>query len=167
MLDAVFAIMILTVGFMIISSSKPKLSDELPLSTISENIFGIMSSVKINEICTGCACSSQVLSDYCSHGKIKNPDETLLDYIGEMHNASISDEEIKNFYLDIISNFVRDDLYHTDLIIDGHVVYPNTGKNTSLELISGKRLAFGYNEDTLAGTVKYWGPYIIEVNVWK
>jgi hypothetical protein len=167
MMDVVFASMVLLIGFMIITSTRPREDDEIPLPQMSDSILDTISKIRIRDICEdNCVCSIPAFDDPCTVGLLNN-DSTIAQSLGQMYDAHISDEEIANVFIDVSNQLVREDIFNLDLIIDGRVIYSDSGKHESPEIITGKRMIFGYTEDKDLGSVTFWGPYVLEVNVWK
>ena len=167
-MDVVFASMILLIGFMIISSTRPRENEDIPLPIASDSILDSISRIRIRDVCnTDCNCSISVMESYCVSGIFLNKDATIAESLGEMKRTGKSDAVISLMFVNVTKKLVRQDIFGKNLIIDGHTVYSDPGKDSSPEIISGKRMVFGYYEDITTGDVTFWGPYILEVDVWK
>ncbi|MBT3720964.1 hypothetical protein HN789_06740 [archaeon] len=172
LMDAIFALVILMIGFMIISSSKPTETDDIPLALAAENFMDIMASVKLNEICYGCECSIQDVQQQCNNGDILNMDQSMLDYLGELYylydeGDILKRQELIDVFTGISDEIYREDLYGVELIIDNRQMYIDGDKINTPNLITSKRVLFGYIENSVNGQVTYWGPYSLEVNFWE
>ena len=168
LMDAIFALVILMIGFMVITSTKPSNIDEVPLAQVSENLVDILSSVKIKEICDEeCVCSNEMIETFCP--SIKNKDQTILDYLGELYNIDPlqTNQKAMRVFRSVIEDLYRKDLYGIELIINNHKLYGDGNKETSLNLITAKRVLFGFNENPTTGNLEFWGPYLLEINVWE
>ena len=165
-MDAIFAITILMVGFMLISSTNRYKQDNIPLETVSEHAMNLLSTVKIKELCdVDCSCSVDVLEDQCS--SIKNKDQTLINYFGEMYYRE-KNEKIEDLFTGLVEEgLYREDLYRVELRIENDPIFTQEGKTESSKLISSKRVVFGYYFDGITEKIEYWGPYILEVNLWQ
>ena len=107
-----------------------------------------------------------LLSGYCSGGDVKNSDQTLYDYFGELYyRGKITDAG--NLFSNITGSFYRKELFGVQLVIDRQNIYSDQGKAESEELISRKKVIFGFYEEKSTGVVRFWGPYVLEVNVWS
>ena len=167
MLDVVFASMILMIGFMIISSTKTREIDDIPLPQASEGIIDTISKIRLSEICDRCNCSISVIEDYCSRGLIRNMDATIAGSLGEMYHRGEDDEVIGEMFNMTSQKLFRKDIFSRDLSIDGRVIFSDQGKAESSEVISARRMIIGYYENRFTGEVTFWGPYVLEVSVWK
>lgn len=168
LMDAIFAMVILMIGFMIITSTKPNNADEIPLDQVSENIVDVLSAVKIDELCNDdCECSEQIIETFCP--TIKNKEQTILDYLGEVYDEDPLqlNNKAKRVFTNVIEDLYRQDLYGVELIIDNNQLYEDGDKEGSGNLITAKRVLFGYYEDSLNGDIDYWGPYLLEINIWE
>ena len=70
-------------------------------------------------------------------------------------------------FYNLTFDLFRHDLYGIELKIDNNQIYADPGKSTSKELISRKKIGFGYFERPSKGRVRFFGPYLIEVNLWE
>ncbi len=172
LIDAIFAVMILMIGFMIITSRKPTKLDEVPLSQVSENLMDIISTVRVDEICSeGCECTIPAIEPSCSTD-IRNKHSTILDNLGERYyfyeqgNPNIK-QRLRLFFQEITGSLYRNELYGIEVIVNGEQMYIEGDKSTSQYLITSKRVIFGYYENTVNGNVIFWGPYLTEVNMWE
>jgi len=174
-MDAIFAVVILTIGYLLISSNTPKVTTEVPLTMYLDNTMELLSTIKVDDLCidySTCACSNPKLSEYCNNNLILNANQTLLDYFGELYNTSNTEEAKELFYnLTVENNLFRQDIFGIEFNINGERIYSNTdtyaSKEQSRKLISSRKLIMGYYELPNTGEVKFWGPYIAEVNVWE
>jgi len=169
LMDVIFAIVILTIGYMMIASNRISVHDEVPLALVAENTMDLLSTVNINDLCDSeCECSDEIIEDLCTSGKILNKEQSLLDYFGEMKDNDEVDEEKYGdvLFSELINKTIRTDLFNAELVVDGVTLYEDPGRDKSLDLISSKKIGFGFYEDRAIGEVYYWGPYLIEVNIW-
>ena len=183
-MDAIFAIVILTIGYLMISSNTLRVTSEVPLTMYLDNTMEFLSTVKVYELCSdysSCTCSNVKLSEYCSNGLILNANQTLLDYFGELYYSPNPDPIAEAYFrllssdlfhnLTVENNLFRQDIFGVEFNIDGQKIYPNTdtypSKKQSKNLISSRKLILGYYERGDTGEVEFWGPYIAEVNVWE
>ncbi len=173
LMDGIFSIVILTIGFLIISSNKLQPGEELHLSIAAENTMNIFSSVRVNELCDeSCNCSIRKLQDYCYRNIILNKEQTLLDTLGELYFRNRKDDA--GMLFDNITSegdLFRKDLFEMEFRINKEKIYPDEDltqmKAESFELISSKKIIYGYYENALTGQVTFWGPYMAEVDVWR
>ena len=178
-----FAIVILTIGYLMISSNVPRVTSEVPLTMYLDNTMELLSTIRVYELCSDysqCICSNAKLSEYCEDGLILNANQTLLDYFGELYydpntgggnpfGMSLASALFQN--LTVENNLFRQDIFGIEFNIDGVKIYPtfdtDTSKKQSKNLISSRKLILGYYERGDTGEVEFWGPYIAEVNVWE
>lgn len=178
-MDGIFALMILMIGFLILTSSRHALPDETMLTAESENIMDVLADVKINDLCDvdTCTCSVQALSDLCDGGDIHNFDQLLMDYFGELfyrYDAapdslkSDIEQDINSLFRGLTEDLYRTDLYGIRLVIEDHGFYSDANPEQSKILYSSKKIVFGYyDQNTPDVDVVFWGPYILEVDLWK
>jgi hypothetical protein len=165
LMDGIFAIVILVIGFILITANQPRVETELNAKLISQNIIDIMSSIKIEDICNECMCTIQKISENCESLLVSNNKITLLDYMGELYFRNNID--LANItFTNITNDLYRHDLYEVELIVDDKVIKTDITKDKSRHLISRKKVLFGYFELD-DGTVEFWGPYMSEINVWE
>lgn len=169
LMDGIFAIVILVIGGLIVSSNTVRETSEIPLTMFLDNSVELLSSVKINELCNDeCFCSNKKLQEFCKNGLILNKGQTLIDYMGELYsqgdNLKISDL-FANLTLE--NNMFRQDVFSVELKIDDETIYfQGKTQEESKDLMSSKKVIFGYYE-LPTGIVEFWGPYIAEVNIWN
>jgi len=172
---AMFAIVILTIGYLMISSNVPRVTSEVPLTMYLDNTMELLSTVRVYELCldySQCICSNAKLSEYCNDGLILNANQTLLDYFGELYATNNEDDASELFHnLTVENNLFRQGIFGIEFNIDGVKIYPtfdtDTSKKQSKNLISSRKLILGYYERGDTGEVEFWGPYIAEVNIWE
>ena len=166
LLDGIFALIILVIGYLVISQARAMYTPEIPLYMVSENTMDLLSSIKINELCTGCSCTNQELQQQCS--SILNREQTLLDYLGELYHTN-KRSSAGQLFNSLTKDFIRQGVFNVEFRIDNNLIYsnlnPQPGKQEADTLISSKKVIFGFYQ-TPAGQVTFWGPYIAEVNVW-
>jgi hypothetical protein len=144
LLDGIFAIFILTIGYMMLTSEKSFSSSDVPLSASAEDGANILSSIKVSELCNQCSCSNSVLSDYCQRGIIKNRNQSLMDYFGELYYFGRIDdakelfENIRVLSLDDNAVIKSADIY-AEMVKKGNEI-----SNTDC-LIAGIALSNGVN----------------------
>lgn len=166
LLDGIFAIVILMIGFIIILSQKPVLESDTTLILTSENVMDLMSSIKINQLCNACQCSNQKLQEFCNQGLIKNQDQTFMDFLGELYFRN-NKPKANELFIDFSNKLIRQDLFGIELIINNEVISYDVEIEKSKKIISNKKLIFGFFESPDSGQVEFWGPYILEVNLWE
>ncbi|MCM2325561.1 MAG: hypothetical protein NDI94_03800 [Candidatus Woesearchaeota archaeon] len=161
-IDAIFAAIILSIGFMIISSgSKPR--DETPLPVVADNLLDIISRTKISDLCNQCVCTQAKLQETCA--LTKNYEQTILDHMTELYVLNRQDKA-RELFISFLP-LIRQDLYGVELRINNVQIYSDTGQEKTNALISRKKISFGYIETPATGAVTYFGPYLIEVNLWE
>jgi hypothetical protein len=165
MMDGMFAIVVLVIGLLIIISAKPVVTNELQVSMVSENVVGLLSQIKIKEMCDGCKCTNSKLREYCQTREIRNNESTLLGYFGELYSFGDKNHLLTDLFANLSDELYRDDLYGFQIKIENYSMYSDHGRDKSRNMISRKKMVFGYYEQG-NGIVKFWGPYNVEVNTW-
>jgi hypothetical protein len=166
MMDGMFAIVVLVIGLLIIMSTKPYATNEIQVSMVSENVVGLLSQVKIIDLCDGCKCTNAKLKELCQNSEIKNNESTLLGYFGELYSFGDKNHMITDLFSNLSNDLYRKDLYGSEIKIQNITLYSDSGIGTSRNLISRKKMVFGYYEQG-NGIVEFWGPYNVEVNTWE
>jgi hypothetical protein len=173
LMDGIFAVILLAIGLIIISSNRVEQSSEIPLSLSLDNSLDLLSSVKIVDICEGCSCSIKKMSELCLDNDLKNRQESLLDYIGELYSRGKKQEafmliEDISIEKDI---FKEKALFDVEIRINNDTVYPNIDlsdkKKKSKNLLSSRKIIFGYYENNVTGVISYWGPYEVREEIWE
>ena len=158
LIDVIFAVLILGIGFFLIVHKEPQ-KTEIPLLQNSENAIEFLSTIKGNEICNNCECNL-LLSKYCS-----NMNHTIIQIAGYLYSNSKKTEAgelIKNitYYL------IPKDMFSYEFIMNGETLVFQ-GEDNAKELISSKRVVFGYYENPENGEVLFFGPYLAELRMWR
>jgi len=195
MLDAGIAILILLVGYMLISSFTPQSTTDVFQETLANDLIELLATTKIQDLCTNieiCDCPDypELETNICPIQGL-NKNNSVLEMVGEMYNREFygpatPDYEYdfaRNFVLDVIGNTV-DPLFRTDLygvkieLIDSSPINPpiyiTTYADDNQKIINKlaiKRVIFGYIEDpsdsNINTAVQFWGPYTIQLEIWQ
>ncbi len=175
LMDAIFAVILLVIGLIIVSSNTREESTETSLAITMDNSISLLASLKVSDICNGCSCSIKKIEDLCTNNNIRNTDQSLLDYVGELYSRNKTDDAylvIKNISVEK-DIFREKELFGSEMSIEGRNIYPimtpevNLSKKQSQNLLSSRRIIFGYYEDALTGQVIYWGPYEVKLELWE
>jgi len=172
-LDGIFAVVILVIGLIMISSNIYTNPAEVPLISLSDDLLDLLSSTQVSELCYDyeeCICSNRKIEELCTNHLIFNPDQSILDYFGELYTKDYK-EIISQLYQNITKDIIKHNIIGSELIINDEKIYPNydttSSKNESDFLISSKRIIFSYYEEPESGDVSFWGPYLIEIRLWE
>jgi len=170
LLDGIFAVIILIVGFIVISTTKFSDSYEVPMSNEAENVMNLFSEVRIKDICknmtaNNCECINVELERYCNESLIINKDNNLLDMFGELYYTNHR-SEAEDIFRNISYEYRlgRPEVFDVDFIIDNRTIYSMSTEHKK-EMISSRKISFGYTENIDTGEVNFWGPYLIEVRI--
>jgi hypothetical protein len=172
LMDGIFAVILLVIGLIIVSSNRVNEYSETPLAVTLDNSLSLLSSVKVSDICQGCNCSIKKIGELCLAGDIKNERQSLLDLMGELYsrNRNMGAYLILKNITDEKDIFRENELFGAEIDINNARIYPNStsiGKDKSKNLLSSKRLIFGYYENPEDGTITYWGPYEVRAELWE
>jgi hypothetical protein len=183
LMDAFFAIVILTVGFMLISSNKAAQTTEIPMAAAADNLVSILATARVQDLCPGnCnSCQNEQLVQMCDEGAIKNYNQSLLDYFGELYKNEVHPPDSPPNYAYLTNaqglfdslleqyDLYRSDLFGIEFRINDEVIFAESDstKEKSKDLLSAKRVIFGFYEIKETGEVVFWGPYLAEVNIWQ
>ena len=169
-LDGIIAIIILSIGYLIISSQASVPKNEVNVALISENTMEILVSVELEDIIDlNCTTSVSLLESYCNDGKIGSFDQSILDYFGELYYKDEKNElqDLFNFYIEEYE-LIDTELFGYELIIeDESLVVSSDDQDSSKTLISAKKVLVGYYEDIINGEIYFWGPYILHISIWE
>lgn len=163
LIDGIFAIVILVIGFLLVSTEKPYKEQTMPVEFSADNFIDILSTVKLSDICENSVCTNKKIEQYL--GQTNNHEQTIIDFLGELYSAG-KKNEAKIIFTNL-TYIVRNDIYGVSLSINNEELYSDTGKSQSRELIASKKMVFGFAENQASGKVRYWGPYLAEVMIWE
>jgi hypothetical protein len=174
LLDGIFAMIILLIGYLLLSKSRITQTPEIPMHLLSESTMDFLSSVKVYELCSNldtCTCSNTELSQLCNANLIDNYYQSLLDLMGSLYPDQIPSASSLFQGLTSHTNMLREDIFNVELRINDALIYSSVGnpeqsKDEARELISTKKIIFGFSENFGNGQVEFWGPYLAEVNIW-
>jgi hypothetical protein len=173
LIDGIFAVILLVIGLIIVSSNRVETNSEIPLSITLDNSLELLSSVKISDICDECSCSVKKMSELCENNNLKNSRESLLDYIGELYSRNNRTEAYRLLYnISMEKDIFREkELFDVEISINNDRIYPNIDlsdkKKKSKNLLSSRKIIFGYYENNVTGAISYWGPYEVRAEIWE
>lgn len=166
MLDAMLALIVLVIGVFLVTSSYVDVPEPAQVSLLSDDLLNFLSNTKINGINNPYAGIGGVL---WSQGDITDPDNTLLQQIGEFYAANKPDLAEK--FIQNVSAGIVPQQFRYEVWVDDALLYPKIpsaehmhSKNSTGLLLTSKKLAFGILNRT---TSDIWGPYKAEVFVWE
>ena len=126
--DVILAVIILIVGFVLLFGFYIYSPNKERSEALSDDIIGVMSNVKINEICSNtrrptCSCSYQKIEDVCNlsynaagDGHIKNPYITLLEFLGQLYYDGLT-QEISDIVEEVFANETIPENYGFEIFI--------------------------------------------------
>jgi len=123
----------------------------------------LLTQVRVRDLCDGCPCTNLKLGELCQAEFVRNPDDSLLDTITDISTRDTG--KAQQLFLNITDPFIRHDLYGVALIVGGHNVVP--GYYNDKDLVSRKKMSFGYYENESNGNVTFWGPTLVELEMWE
>ncbi len=170
-LDAIIAVTILTTGIFLVFFIMSSRSVESPTYLLSEDIMTVLAKTKINNL------SAEEFPHIHSHliintKEITNTENTILEQIGEFYYLGKKDLIKDNLLKEILTGLIP---YENNLEINIYIPPSNTGeslfeiyntgisKEKSKVTISTKKIIFGKKPKSK----DVWGPYIVEVRVWR
>ena len=183
-IDTLMALGVLVVGFLLILSTHIYQPIESQTIFFSKDLLQVFSSTKVYQAdnalifqmrCTNCECETQ----YC--GLIKNPDNTLLEQLGEFiyryengcgEPCLTAAKEIATSISQSLINpqftyefVIKDQDYPLGekeyTLLNNTEITKRTQDKSNLLIVS-KRLIYG-----IADNENMFGPYIAEVRVWQ
>lgn len=166
LLDASLGLFVLVIGTFLVLSFFIIVPEQTQANILSNDVLDFFSNTKIKDLNNQYA---GIGGELWKAGNITNPDNSLLQQIGEFYatgQLSIAEKFIQNISADIVPTQFKYEVW-----IDNTRVYP---KITSLEhiksrlntdlLLTSKKLTFGIINRT---TSEIWGPYKAEVFLWN
>jgi hypothetical protein len=134
-IDAFIASGILFVGLLIISSFHINDQPTVHLSYLSDDITGVFSELKVNEI------NDPYISSLISDGNITHLNNSVMEQIGEFW-AEDNNEIAKNFTQAVLNGIIPDK-YGYSVLVDDEEILNNSGSFNN-SLISSRKIASGY-----------------------
>ena len=166
MLDAMLALIVLVIGVFLVTSSYVNVPQPAQISLLSDDLLNFLSNTKIKELNNPYAGIGGTL---WSQGNITDPDNSLLQQIGEFYASDKPD--IAEKFIQNVSAGIVPQQFRYEVWIDGMLLYPKMpsaehmqSKNSTRLLLTSKKLTFGILDKATSGI---WGPYKAEVFVWE
>jgi len=162
-LDAFIATGVIAVGIVLILFTTTNKPYEMQTAFLSQDLIDTISSIKVYQI-----SDNNYIYELIEEGSITNPENTILDQIGEFSYRGMNDTA-SNFTKTILPGIIPNEYNFQLLIKEGDIIKFNyiklksigTLRNTSKAVASSKNIIFGLSDSTM------WGPYIAEVRTWK
>ena len=165
-LDAVLALTVLVIGVFLITSSHVNVPQPAQVGLLSDDLLDFLSNTKIKEFNNPYA---GIGGELWNNGIITDPDNSLLQQIGELYAANrlgIAEKFISNASSGIVPVQFR-----YEVLMNNVVLYPQSpnpehlkSRNSTEILLTSKKITFGILNRT---TSDLWGPYKAEVFVWE
>jgi len=180
-MDAFIAMIILSIGFIVITSNYSYAPAQVSTQQIANDILNVLQSAKIPDFCNpGCGT---VLAGYDSLIKNKG-NNTLLELIGELEISypskidellqksikPIMDNNYPNYqYAFQLTNSVGAALhFYSPIGVSSMANLENEDEYKDAQItISSKRIIIGYYYADTLKRIEYWGPYTAQVRVWQ
>src|SRR3989338_3129417 len=155
-IDAFVALSVIATGLILIFAVNTYHPYASPQQIISQDFVNTLSQIKIKEV------NNPFVIQQVRGGNVTNLDNTFLQQAYEFkryYSHNLSTWLISNVTQDLVPpqlNF--------DVVIDGAVMFGRgSGKETSELLVSSKKIVFG----VVNKTAEFWGPVVVEVNIWQ
>ena len=165
-LDAMLALMVLVIGIFLVTSSYVNVPQPAQVSLLSDDLLNFFSNTKIRDLNNPYAGIGGTL---WSQGDIKDPDNSLLQQIGEFY--SLNKLATAESFIQNVSAGIVPQQFRYEIWIDKTLLYPkiplpehSKSRNSTGLLITSKKITFGILNKT---TTDIWGPYKAEVFVWE
>ena len=160
--DAILALGVLVVAFMLILSTFYHQPEEKQTVIYSEDLMDIFATTKVNEV-----QQDEVFRMWCTRCQgalhLANPENTLLEQMGEFYSIGPSQYQYAERIARSISKGLVKRQYSYAIYINKTQIF-NLSKRSeedALLLIASKKLVYGIQGQDL------WGPYVAEVRVWQ
>lgn len=165
-LDAMLGLSVLFIGIILISSSYVNVPQHSQVELLADDLLNFVSKRKIQDLNNPYA---GIGGELWKQGIITNPDNSLLQQIGELYEKKEFDTVEK--FIQNISKDVMPPQYRYEVWLDNAIIYPKSptiehfkSKENTRVLLTAKKLTFGIKNQT---TSSLWGPYKAEVFVWE
>ncbi len=155
-IDAFLALAVIATGLILIFAVNTYSPYSSPQQITSQEFVNTLSQIKIKEV------NDPFVIQQVRGGNVTNVDNTFLQQAYEFkryYSRNLSTWLISNVTQDLVPQQLK-----FEVLIEGEVMFGRgSGKDTSEMLVSSKRIVFG----VVNKTVEFWGPVIVEVNVWQ
>jgi len=165
-IDAVLGLFILVMGVFLIMSSYINSPEQTQVSLLSDDLMNFLSNTKIKDLNNPYA---GIGGSLWNNGTITDPENTILQQIGEFYAANNLD--IAEKFVQNVSKNVMPSQFRYEFWIDGQLIYPRNpnaahikSKSDTELLLTSKKITFGLINRT---TTNIAGPYKAEVFVWE
>lgn len=165
-LDAMLALVVLVTGVFLITSSYVDVPQPAQVGLLSDDVLNFLSNNKIKGLNNPYA---GIGGELWNQGHITDPDNTLLQQIGEFYATNKLD--IAERFIANVSKGIIPEQFRYEIWINDVVLYPKTlttehikSRNNTELLLTSKKITFGIINKT---TSDIWGPYKAEVFVWE
>ncbi len=154
-LDAFLAIGILSVGLIMLYLSQSFAPSTVQAEFLAQDLLQTLGSTKLSIV------NNNFIDDHRIAGNITNMDNTILEQLGEFYFTN-SIGNAQNFTLNITHNIVAA-RYHYLISLDQTVLYNDSILHDNItDLSVAKNMVLG-----TINTSVLWGPYDVEVLVWR
>ncbi len=156
-LDAYIASMIVAIGLVIVFSSRANQPYTAQSELTSKAFMESLSQVKLGEL------NNAYITNLSKAGNITSLDNTVLQQATEFYLTSRRSQATA--LLRNVTHGLAPPTFSLKILINNDMLYNRTltNENTSIVLVSSKRLVFG----VINRTVEFYGPIVAEVIVWQ
>ena len=165
-LDAVLGLSVLIIGVFLITSSYVNVPQTAQVGLLSDDLLNFLSNTKIKDLNNPYA---GIGGELWSGGYISDPDNSLLQQIGEFYSLNKLDTAEK--FIQNVSTGIVPRQFRYEIWVGATLLYPKVpsaehskSRNSTELLLTSKKLTFGILNKT---TSDIWGPYKAEVFVWE
>ncbi len=155
-IDAFMALAVIATGLILIFAVNAYNPYSNSPQIMSRDFVNTLSLIKLKEV------NDPFVIQQIRGGNVTNVDNTFLQQAYEFkryYSYNLSTWLISN----VTQNLVPSQM-NFDIVVDGDIMFGRgSGKDTSELLVSSKRIVFG----VVNKTVEFWGPVVVEVNVWQ
>ena len=165
-LDAMLGLSVLVIGVFLITSSYINVPQHTQVGLLADDLLDFMSKRKIQDLNNP---YSGIGGELWKQGIISNPDNSLLQQMGEFYEANKLD--IAEKFIENISKDVMPPQFRYEVWMNNKLLYPRNptiehtaSRENTRVLRTSKKLTFGIKNQTISSM---WGPYKAEVFVWE
>ncbi len=168
-IDAVIALLILTAGFFLISSTYESRPVVVTSRHVAQDLLNILASTKVKNLCS-CPCNANfpnLHQSYCLDHDITLADNSMLEAIAEVKRSGGDPENIIQEIIEA-HNLIPEG-YSVGFYIDDIEIFTSSGAMDPAKarlLTSSKKVILGMYRDA-SGELQLLPNYIMEIRVWR
>ncbi len=155
-IDAFVALAVIATGLILVFAVNNYVPYSSPPKALSQEFVNTLAQTRIKEV------NNPFVIQQVKGGNITNTDNTILQQAYEFKRYYSPD--LSAWFISNVSQNLIPAQFNFEVIVDGQMMHSRgSGKATSSMLVSSKKIVFG----VVNRTAEFWGPVVVEVNVWQ